>query len=81
MPEAYYTTPIGQAALAQEGDELSIITYGMGVRWALAGVPKDLGVSADVLDLRTLLALGYQEAVRRTVNQKRPRPHPARRHA
>lgn len=67
VPEAYYTTPIGQAALAQEGDELSIITYGMGVRWALQTC-QDLGVSADVLDLRTLLPWD-QEAVRRTVEK------------
>jgi 2-oxoisovalerate dehydrogenase E1 component len=67
VPEAYYTTPIGQAALAAEGDELSIITYGMGVRWALE-VCQDLGVSADVLDLRTLLPWD-REAVRRTVQK------------
>ncbi|MBD2722874.1 alpha-ketoacid dehydrogenase subunit alpha/beta [Hymenobacter armeniacus] len=65
VPAAYYTTPIGQAALVAEGDELSIITYGMGVRWAL-DVCQDLGVSADILDLRTLLPWD-QEAVRRTV--------------
>jgi 2-oxoisovalerate dehydrogenase E1 component len=65
VPEAYYTTPIGQAALAAEGNELSIITYGMGVRWALQTC-QDLGVSADILDLRTLLPWD-QEAVRKTV--------------
>ena len=65
VPEGYYTTPIGQAALAAEGDELSIITYGMGVRWALQTC-QDLGVSADILDLRTLLPWD-EEAVRRTV--------------
>jgi 2-oxoisovalerate dehydrogenase E1 component len=67
VPEAYYTTPIGQAALAAEGDEMSIITYGMGVRWALQTC-QDLGVSADILDLRTLLPWD-QEAVRRTVEK------------
>ena len=67
VPEAYYTTPIGQAALAAEGNELSIITYGMGVRWALQTC-QDLGVSADILDLRTLLPWD-QEAVRRTVEK------------
>ncbi|GAA4368035.1 dehydrogenase E1 component subunit alpha/beta [Hymenobacter saemangeumensis] len=65
VPEAYYTTPIGKAALAREGDELSIITYGMGVRWALQAC-DELGLSADVLDLRTLLPWD-QEAVRATV--------------
>ena len=67
VPEAYYTTPIGQAALAQEGDELSIITYGMGVHWALAAC-KELGVQADILDLRTLLPWDT-EAVGRTVRK------------
>ena len=65
VPEAYYTTPIGQAALAQEGNELSIITYGLGVHWALAAC-QELAVQADVLDLRTLLPWDT-EAVRRTV--------------
>ena len=65
VPEAYYTTPIGQAALVQEGEELSIITYGMGVHWALAAC-KELNISADILDLRTLLPWD-QEAVRKTV--------------
>jgi len=54
VPAAYYTTPIGQAALAQEGNELSIITYGLGVHWALAAC-KELAINADILDLRTLL--------------------------
>jgi 2-oxoisovalerate dehydrogenase E1 component len=67
VPEAYYTTPIGQAALAKEGDELSIITYGMGVRWALQ-VCDELNISADILDLRTLLPWD-QDAVRRTVEK------------
>ncbi|OGX81749.1 alpha-ketoacid dehydrogenase subunit alpha/beta [Hymenobacter glacialis] len=67
VPEVYYTTPIGKAALAAEGDELSIITYGMGVHWALQ-VCKELKVSADILDLRTLLPWD-QDAVRRTVEK------------
>ncbi len=55
IPEEYYTIEIGKAKLIQEGTDLSIITYGMGVHWAkeiLAAMPE---VSADVLDLRTLL--------------------------
>jgi 2-oxoisovalerate dehydrogenase E1 component len=67
VPEAYYTTPIGQAALAQEGNELSIITYGLGVHWALAAC-QELGVQADILDLRTLLPWD-SEAVGRSVRK------------
>lgn len=54
VPDAYYTTPIGKAALAAEGDELSIITYGMGVHWAKQAA-AELGIAADIVDLRTLL--------------------------
>ncbi|MGI4832189.1 MAG: alpha-ketoacid dehydrogenase subunit alpha/beta [Janthinobacterium lividum] len=67
VPEAPYTTPIGQAALAQEGDELSIVTYGLGVHWALAAC-QELGVQADILDLRTLLPWDTA-AVARTVRK------------
>lgn len=67
VPDAYYTTPIGKAALVREGEEMSIITYGAGVHWALAAA-QELGVDADILDLRTLLPWD-EEAVRRTVEK------------
>ena len=67
VPTAYYTTPIGQAALAQAGHELSIITYGLGVHWALAAC-QELGIAADILDLRTLLPWDT-EAVARSVRK------------
>ncbi len=58
VPEDYYTVEIGKAALARAGRELSILTYGMGVHWALRAV-EELGIDADVLDLRTLLPLDF----------------------
>ncbi|QJX46448.1 dehydrogenase [Hymenobacter taeanensis] len=67
VPDAYYTTPIGKAALVREGDEMSIITYGAGVHWATA-LADELGLSADILDLRTLLPWD-EEAVRKTVEK------------
>ena len=67
VPDAYYTTPIGKAALAREGDTLSIITYGAGVHWALA-LAEELNLDADILDLRTLLPWD-EDAVRRTVQK------------
>ncbi|PJJ53206.1 alpha-ketoacid dehydrogenase subunit alpha/beta [Hymenobacter chitinivorans] len=65
VPDAYYTTPIGQAALAREGSELSIITYGAGVHWATS-LANELNLDCDILDLRTLLPWD-EEAVRATV--------------
>ncbi len=67
VPAAYYTTPIGQAILAAEGSDLSIITYGLGVHWALAAC-KELNINADILDLRTLLPWDT-EAVARTTRK------------
>ena len=34
---------------------MSIITYGIGVHWAMETLDKHSGVSADLIDLRTLL--------------------------
>jgi 2-oxoisovalerate dehydrogenase E1 component len=59
VPEGYYTTEIGKAAVARAGNELSIITYGMGVHWALKAV-EALGVDAEIIDLRTLAPLDYE---------------------
>jgi len=58
VEEDYFTLPFGEANLVREGEELSIITYGMGVHWAKDAVDK-MGVSADVLDLRTLVPLDW----------------------
>ena len=67
IPDEYYTVKIGKAALVKEGEQLSIITYGMGVHWAVKAV-EELGISADILDLRTLLPWD-QEAVKATLKK------------
>jgi 2-oxoisovalerate dehydrogenase E1 component len=51
----YYTVEIGKAKLVKEGNDLSIITYGLGVHWALEALEKFTDINADVVDLRTLL--------------------------
>lgn len=51
----YYTVEIGKARLVKEGSDLSIITYGLGVHWALEALEKYPDIKADVVDLRTLL--------------------------
>ena len=56
VPENYYTTPIGKAKLVNQGDQLSIITYGMGVHWAKKAI-NEKNINADILDIRTLLPL------------------------
>ena len=67
VPLGYYNLPIGKAALAKEGDEISIITYGAGVLWAIEATEK-LGIECDILDLRTLSPLDY-EAIEKSVRK------------
>ena len=57
VPTDYYTLPLGKAALLKEGNDITIITYGAGVHWALNTLDEFNNVSADLLDLRTLSPL------------------------
>ncbi len=66
VPDEYYTTEIGKARLVQEGEDISIVTYGMGVHWATAYAASHPEVSIDILDLRSLLPLDY-DAIRAAV--------------
>jgi 2-oxoisovalerate dehydrogenase E1 component len=55
VPEDYYTTEIGKAKLIREGNDVTIVTYGFGVHWALETLNNNPDISADLIDLRTLL--------------------------
>lgn len=68
VPDDYYSIEIGKAKVAQEGDDISIITYGSGVHWAKQYAAQHEEVSIYILDLRTLLPLDY-EAIRDAVEQ------------
>lgn len=68
VPEGYYNVEIGKARLVREGSGVSIITYGIGVHWALEHLDAHPEISADLLDLRTLLPFD-REAVLDTVRK------------
>jgi 2-oxoisovalerate dehydrogenase E1 component len=55
VSEGYYNVEIGKANLVKQGSDVSIITYGIGVHWALEFLNENPAISADLLDLRTLL--------------------------
>ncbi len=63
VPEGYYTLPIGKAATIKEGNDLTIISYGMGVHWALDALKNHPEIKADLIDLRTLLPLDEQAII------------------
>ena len=57
VPTDYYTIPFGKASLIKEGNDVTIISFGAGVHWALDTLAKNPEISADLLDLRTLQPL------------------------
>ncbi|MCA0236370.1 MAG: dehydrogenase [Bacteroidetes bacterium] len=67
VPEGFYTVEIGKARQVRSGSEVSILTYGMGVRWAEAAADA-LGLDADIVDLRSLVPLDY-EAITHSVKK------------
>ena len=69
VPEEFYEIEIGKAKAVQYGEDISIITYGSGVHWALEYAKTHADISIDIVDLRTLLPLDYdaiKAAVART---------------
>lgn len=66
VPDEYYTIEIGKARVVQEGDDLTIITYGSGVHWATEYAKQHPELSIYILDLRTLLPLDY-DAIKEAV--------------
>jgi 2-oxoisovalerate dehydrogenase E1 component len=68
VPTDYYTLPFGKASLLKEGNDVTIITYGAGVHWALETLDNIANISADLLDLRTLQPLD-KEAIYNSVKK------------
>jgi 2-oxoisovalerate dehydrogenase E1 component len=71
VPEGHYTLPLGQARVARAGRDATIVTYGVGVRWALAAAEAfgGDGVEIEVVDLRSLMPWDVEtvvQSVRRT---------------
>jgi 2-oxoisovalerate dehydrogenase E1 component beta subunit len=56
VPNGHYTIPIGKANVLQEGTQLTVVSYGLYVHWALEAA-KQLageGLSVEVIDLRSI---------------------------
>lgn len=69
IPDAPYTVEIGKANLVQKGEDISVITYGLGVLWAKKALQDFPHISLDIVDLRTLVPMDKEavfESVKRT---------------
>jgi len=60
VPEGYYTLPFGQAQLLKEGEDVTIVSYGAGVHWALETLAEFQNINADLIDLQTLQPLDIE---------------------
>lgn len=70
LPDEDYVVPIGEARTALEGDDLTVVTYGLMVHRSLeaaAALARD-GARIEVIDLRTLLPLD-EEAIASSVRK------------
>ena len=57
VSDDYFTIPFGKASILKEGKDVTIVTYGAGVHWALATLEENRTISADLIDLRSLQPL------------------------
>ena len=60
VPTDYYTLPLGKASLLKEGNDITVVSYGAGVHWALETLDKHSSIKADLIDLRTLMPLDME---------------------
>lgn len=68
VPTDYYTIPLGKAAVLREGSDVTIISFGAAVHWALETLDLNPQISADLIDLRTLQPLDT-EAIFKSVKK------------
>jgi len=72
VDDGLYSIEIGKGSVVKEGDSLSIITYGIGVHWAIESVAKlssELQNKIEIIDLRSLVPWDKQlvlESIKKT---------------
>jgi 2-oxoisovalerate dehydrogenase E1 component len=64
VPKNYYTLPLGKAAILREGNQVTVLAFGAAVHWAIEVLDKNPGISAELIDLRTLQPLDKETVYR-----------------
>jgi 2-oxoisovalerate dehydrogenase E1 component beta subunit len=56
VPNGHYTIPLGKANILKEGTQLTVVSYGLYVHWALEAARQleQEGTSVEVIDLRSI---------------------------
>jgi len=60
IPEEEYTIPLGKANIVQEGSDLTVVTYGIGVDLCKNAISKLPGASVELIDLRTIVPMDFE---------------------
>ncbi|WP_090853723.1 alpha-ketoacid dehydrogenase subunit beta [Paraliobacillus sp. PM-2] len=70
VPDTDYTLPIGKADVKREGSDITVITYGLCVQWAIKAAENLAaeGIDVHILDLRTIYPLD-QEAIKQAASK------------
>jgi len=68
-----YTVPFGKARIWREGSDLTIVSFGIGMKYALEAADElaKEGISAEVVDLRTLRPLDYDTVINSVMKTNR----------
>lgn len=64
VPDDYYTIPFGKARIVRAGNRLTIVTYGLGVHWAMSLADAMPDVDFEIIDLRTLIPWDRETVMR-----------------
>jgi 2-oxoisovalerate dehydrogenase E1 component beta subunit len=62
VPDGHYVVPLGKAAIAREGQDVTVLAYGTMVHVSLAAV-EETGIDAEVIDLRSIVPLDIETIV------------------
>ncbi len=60
LPDEEYTIPLGEAKIKQEGKDLTIVTYGIGVPVCEKAIKKFPEASIELIDIRTIVPLDFE---------------------
>ncbi len=68
-----YTVPIGKAKIWREGSDVTIVSFGIGMQYALEAADKlaEDGISAEVIDLRSLRPIDYDTVLNSVMKTNR----------
>ena len=68
-----YTVPFGKARIWREGTDVTIVSFGIGMTYALEAADKlaEEGISAEVLDLRTIRPMDTPAIIKSVIKTNR----------